>query len=91
MNALSAAVVVSGESGSEAGGVAQDEMFARWVSAVQWGSGTKENAAAVVWREDKRVVGSGESSGVVTGEYEGRFRVGEKKDLLRVMNSLAVV
>jgi hypothetical protein len=67
----------------------QEEMFARWVSAVQWGSGTRANAAAVVWRADSRVE-SGDS-GLETGEYGVRFRLGEKKGWFRFRNSLAVV
>lgn len=78
-----------------------EAMFARWVSIVQWDSGTRDRAAAAVWR-----VGSGISTCSVdvglglgllvrgdedVGMYSGREIWVVKKVELRVTNSSAVV
>lgn len=78
-------------------------MFARWVSTVQYGSGTRERAAAAVWRAVSGIgcwtgigVGVGVDVGLLAegeevGVYFGREMGVVKKVELRVTNSWAVV
>lgn len=71
-------------------------MLKRWVSAFQWDSGTRLNAAAAVWRAEMGTVGVSEP-GVVegflldVGVYGARSRVGVKNERLRSTNSWALV
>ena len=71
-------------------------MFARWVSIVQWESGTRDRAAAAVWRaESGTCAWSGDDeedeAGLLLGMYSGREIRVVKKVELRSMNSSAVV
>lgn len=71
-----------------------EAMFSRWVSTVQWDSGTRERAAAAVWRACKGI-GSGGCPFAVgrldVGTYSGLERWVVKKVELRWTNSSAVV
>lgn len=71
-------------------------MFSRWVSIVQWDSGTRERAAAAVWRAWSGIgsVSCSAAAGeglVDVGVYSGRERWVVKKVELRWTNSSAVV
>ena len=77
-------------------------MFARWVSIVQWESGTRDRAAAAVWRaesgtcawsgdEEEEEEEEEEEAGLLVGMYSGREIRVVKKVELRSMNSSAVV
>lgn len=60
-----------------------EEMLKRWVSMVQWGSGTRLRAAAAVWRAEMGML--------EVDVYGGLVRVVVKKVALRWVNSAALV
>lgn len=73
-----------------------EDIFARWVSAVQWHSGTRQRAAVAVCRTERgigfeEVVSEASSFSSAAAMYSGRLIVLVKKGWFWVMNSCAFV